>query len=145
MNVMTDTQVSRNYWWLMALRGLLAVVFGVMALVWPHQTLLALVLFFGAYAIIGGLVAVVVALQERSVYSRWWVVLLEGIAGIIAGLVAFVWPGHTALALLYVIAVWAIVTGIFEIAAASSAGWSVAREWTLGLAGVLSVLFGIVF
>jgi len=143
MNAITDTQVSRNYWWLMALRGLLAVLFGVIALVWPHITLLVLVLLFGVYAIISGAVAVVVALQERNVNSRWWVVLIEGLVGIIAGIIAFVWPGLTALALLYVIAAWAIVTGIFEIVAAFSTRLPITAEWTLALAGVLSVLLGV--
>ena len=143
MNVITDTQVSRNYWWILALRGVLAVLFGVLAIVWPHLTLLVLVLLFGAYAIVNGVMALIVALQERRVYSRWWIVLIEGLAGIIAGLVAFLWPGITALALLYVIAAWALVTGVFEIVAAFSVRLPVAMEWTLALAGILSVLLGV--
>src|SRR6266581_164653 len=85
MNVITSTQVSRNYWWILAIRGLLAVLFGLAAFVWPGLTLLVLVLLFGAYALVDGVIAVVVSLQERRVFARWWVLLLEGLVGIAAG------------------------------------------------------------
>ena len=143
MNVITSTQVSRNYWWILAIRGLLAVLFGLAAFLWPGLTLLVLVLLFGAYALVDGVIAVVVSLQERRVFARWWVLLLEGLVGIAAGVLTFVWPGITALVLLYVIAFWAIVTGVFEIAAALSGWLPVAQEWSLALAGVLSVLLGV--
>jgi uncharacterized membrane protein HdeD (DUF308 family) len=116
MNAITSTQVSRHYWWIMAIRGILAVLFGLAAIVWPGLTLLVLVLLFGAYAIIDGVMAVFISLQERIVSPRWWVLLLEGIAGIIAGVLTFLWPAITALVLLYLIAFWAIVTGLLEIA-----------------------------
>jgi len=143
MNAITGTQVSRNYWWTMGIRGLLAVLFGLAALVWPRLTLLVLVYLFGAYALVDGVVAVIVSIQERKNLRYWWVLLLEGIAGIIAGVIAFVWPGITALALLYLIAAWAIVTGILEIATALSGRLPVAQEWTLAVAGILSVVFGV--
>jgi uncharacterized membrane protein HdeD (DUF308 family) len=143
MNAITGIQVSRNSWWILALRGAFAVLFGVLALVWPHLTLLVLVLLFGAYAIVNGVMAVIVSLQERKVYPQWWVMLIAGILGIIAGLVAFLWPGIAALALLYVIAAWAIVTGVFEIAAAFATGLPFTLVWTLALAGILSVLLGV--
>jgi uncharacterized membrane protein HdeD (DUF308 family) len=143
MNAITETRVSRNYWWLLAIRGLLAVLFGIAAIVWPGLTLLVLVLLFGAYALVDGVVAVVVAFQERKFFSQWWVLLLAGLVGIIAGLIAFFWPAITALALLYVIAAWAIVTGVFEIAAAVSGRLPMTLEWTLGLVGVLSILLGV--
>jgi len=143
MNVITSTQVSRHYWWLMAIRGLLAVLFGLAAIVWPRLTLFVLVILFGAYALVDGVVAVIVSFQERKNVRQWWVVLLGGIAGIIAGVLTFVWPAITALVLLYLIAAWAIVTGILEIAAAFSRRLPIAHEWTLVLAGILSVLFGV--
>ncbi len=143
MNVITSTQVSRHYWWILGIRGLLAVLFGLAAIVWPRLTLLVLVLLFGAYALVDGVIAVVVSLQVRRVFTRWWVLLLEGLVGIIAGLLTFLWPGITALALLYVIAAWAIVTGVFEIAAAFSGRAPAGQEWALALAGVLSVLLGV--
>lgn len=143
MNVITSTQVSRHYWWLMGIRGLLAVLFGLLALVRPGPVLLGLVLLFGAYALVDGVMTVIVSLQERSVFSRWWVLLLEGLAGIAAGLLTFFWTTITALVLLYLIAAWAIVTGIFEITAAFSGLLPIAQEWTLAVAGILSVLLGI--
>jgi uncharacterized membrane protein HdeD (DUF308 family) len=143
MKAITSTQVSRHYWWLMAIRGLLAVLFGLAALVWPRLTLFVLVILFGAYALVDGVMTVIVSLQERKHLRQWWVVLLRGIAGIIAGVLTFVWPAITALALLYIIAAWAIVTGIFEIASAFSGRLPVGQEWMLVLAGVLSVLLGV--
>jgi uncharacterized membrane protein HdeD (DUF308 family) len=143
MNAITSTQVSRHYWWLMAIRGLLAVLFGLAAIVWPRLTLFVLVILFGAYALVDGVVAVIVSFQERKSVRQWWVVLLGGIAGIIVGVLTFVWPAITALVLLYLIAAWAIVTGILEIAAAFSRRLPIAHEWTLVLAGILSVLFGV--
>lgn len=143
MNVITTRQISRHYWWILGIRGLLAVLFGLAAFLWPGLTLLVLVFLFGAYALVDGVVAVIVALQERRNLRRWWVLLLEGLVGIAAGVVAFVWPAITALALLYVIAAWAIVTGVFEIAAAFLGVLPVMMEWTLALAGAISVVLGV--
>ena len=143
MSVITGIRVSRHYWWVLALRGLLAVLFGLAAFVWPSLTLLVLVLLFGAYALVDGVIAVIVSLQERRVFARWWVLLVEGLTGIAAGVLTFVWPAITALVLLYLIAAWAIVTGILEIVTAFSGRLPVAQEWTLALAGILSVLLGV--
>jgi uncharacterized membrane protein HdeD (DUF308 family) len=143
MNAITSAHVSRNYWWLMGLRGLLAVAFGVIAIVWPHVTLLVLVLLFGAYVLVDGVVAVIVSLQERKNFRQWWVLLLGGLAGIVVGVLTFVWPAITALVLLYLIAAWAIVTGVLEIAAAVSGLLPVVAEWTLALAGIISILLGV--
>jgi uncharacterized membrane protein HdeD (DUF308 family) len=143
MNAITSAHVSRNYWWLMGLRGLLAVAFGVIAIVWPHVTLLVLVLLFGAYVLVDGVVAVIVSLQERKNFRQWWVLLLGGLAGIVVGVLTFVWPAITALVLLYLIAAWALVTGVLEIAAAVSGLLPVVAEWTLALAGIISILLGV--
>lgn len=136
-------QAVRRNWWVMALRGVLAIIFGLIALVDPRIALLAFVYVFGAYAIIDGIIAAYTAIQERGSLSRWGWVLFEGILGIIAGIVAFVYPGLTALVLLYIVAIWAIVTGFMEIVAAFAIRGFAAREWALGLAGVLSIIFGI--
>jgi uncharacterized membrane protein HdeD (DUF308 family) len=144
MNAITGTPVSRQYWWVMLVRGVLAVLFGLAALIWPGLTLLVLVFLFGAYALVDGVAALVAAIQERKNNRQWWVLLLEGIAGIAAGVLAFIWPGITVLVLLYVIAAWAIVTGFIEIAAAFSGRMSAAQEWTLAAAGILSVLLGVI-
>src|ERR1700686_603030 len=143
MNAMADMRVSRNYWWLMGLRGLFAVLFGVIALLRPGLTLLVLVYLFGAYAVVSGVMAVIVSLEVRRYLHRWWVLLIEGLVGIAAGVVAFAWPFITALALLYLIAAWAIGKGVFEIAASFSGLLPMAQEWTLALAGILSILFGV--
>src|SRR5918996_5648312 len=134
--------LSRN-WWLVALRGLAAIVFGVLAFVWPAITLFALVLLFGAYMLVDGIFAIVAAVRAARREARWWLLLIEGVLGVLAGLVAFFWPGLTALALLYFIAAWAIVTGIMEIVAAIRLRQEIEGEWALGLSGLLSVIFGI--
>src|ERR671913_285847 len=134
--------LSRN-WWMLALRGLAAMVFGVLAFVWPGITLWALVLLFGAYMLVDGIFAIVAAVRAAGREARWWLLLIEGVLGVLAGLVAFFWPGLTALALLYFIAAWAIVTGIMEIVAAISLRQEIEGEWALGLSGLLSVIFGV--
>src|SRR5215217_7417001 len=122
--------LGRN-WWALALRGVAAILLGIFAFAWPGITLFVLVLFFGAYMLVDGIFAIVAAVRAAGEEDRWWLLLIEGILGVLAGLVAFFWPGLTALALLYFIAAWAIVTGIMEIVAA------------LGLSGLLSVIFGV--
>ncbi|WP_376793515.1 HdeD family acid-resistance protein [Thermogemmatispora sp.] len=141
--MMTGYQISQHAWWILAVRGVAAILFGIAALLWPHLTLLVLIYLFGAYALIDGLVAVAVALQERHIVGHWWILLIEGLAGILAGLLAFFWPGITALVLLALVATWAILTGVIEVAAALSFRRSFGLEWTLVLAGVVSILLGI--
>jgi uncharacterized membrane protein HdeD (DUF308 family) len=137
-------EAIRRNWWMLALRGVLAIIFGLIALVFPGIALLAFIYVFGAYAFIDGIIAVYTAIQERGSLNRWGWVLFEGILGIIAGIIAFIHPGFTALVLLYVVAIWAVVTGFMEIVAAFALRGFAAREWALGLAGVLSVIFGII-
>ena len=134
--------LSRN-WWLVALRGLAAIVFGVLAFVWPAITLWALVLLFGAYMLVDGIFAIVAAVRAAGREARWWLLLIEGVLGVLAGLVAAFWPCLTALALLYFIAAWAIVSGILEIAGAIRLRREIEGEWALGLSGALSLLFGV--
>jgi len=134
--------VKRN-WWIMALRGLFAVIFGLIALVAPRIALLAFIYVFAAYALVDGGIAVITSIQERELLDRWGWVLFEGILSILAGLIAFANPALTALVLLYIIAAWAIVSGISEIVAAIRLRKIIEREWLLVLAGVVSVLFGL--
>ena len=131
-------------WWVVALRGVAAVIFGILALVWPAITLGALVLLFGAYALVDGVCALWTAATGGPAASgrRPWLVL-EGVVGVAAGVVTVVWPGITALALLAVIAAWAFVTGVLEIVAAVRLRREIEGEWLMVLSGVLSVVFGI--
>ena len=130
-------------WWALVLRGVCAVIFGVGAFVWPGLTLAVLILFYGAYALIEGVLGVAWALVGRQAGSFPWGVLLAGLAGVAIGIVAFISPGLTALALLYVIAAWAIVRGVFEIIAAISLRKELDNEWLLALSGLLSVALGV--
>jgi uncharacterized membrane protein HdeD (DUF308 family) len=127
----------------LALRGLLAILFGLAAFLWPGLTLVVLVALFGAYALVDGVFAVIAGVTAAGEDERWWALLLAGIAGIAAGLVTFFWPGITALVLVYVIAAWALVTGALEIAAAVRLRKEIEGEWLLGLSGVLSVILGL--
>ena len=132
-----------RYWWMVVLRGAVAVLFGLLALIWPDITLLALVILFGAYALVDGVFALVAAFGPRAEGRRFWLAL-QGIAGIAIGAVTFIWPTITALALVYVIAVWAIVTGVLQIMAAIRLRREMRGEWLLALSGVLSVVVGII-
>ncbi len=134
-------QLAR-YWWLVALRGIAAILFGVLAFVWPGITLAVLVILFGAYALVDGILGLIAALRGETQHRL--ALALEGVVSVVAGLVAFVWPGLTALALLYIIAFWAIVTGALEIFAAVRLRRIITNELGLIIGGVLSVLFGIV-
>lgn len=133
-----------GYWRSVALRGVLAMIVGVTALIWPAATLGVLVLLFGAYALVDGLVMAGTALfgGASAAGRRAWL-LLAGVAGIAAGLVTLAWPGITALALLWLIAAWAIVTGVMEFVAAVSLRRELANKWLLGLGGIVSVAFGV--
>jgi uncharacterized membrane protein HdeD (DUF308 family) len=132
-------------WWILAVRGLVAVVFGLLALIWPEITVLTLVLVFGAYALVDGLFALVAAVRGRQLAGggRGWLVL-EGLLGVGAGIVALVWPDITALALLWVIAFWAVLTGVLEIVAAVRLRRLLDNEWLLVVAGFLSIVFGLI-
>jgi uncharacterized membrane protein HdeD (DUF308 family) len=135
-------QLARG-WWIVALRGLLGIVFGILAFVWPGITLLALVLVFGAYIFVDGVVALVQAVRFRHERERWPMLFLEGILGIAFGIVSFALPGITALAWLYTIAFWAIVTGILEIVFAIELRKLIKGEIFVGLTGVASIVLGI--
>jgi uncharacterized membrane protein HdeD (DUF308 family) len=134
--------VSRHWWWF-ALRGVAAILFGILAFSRPGTSLAALVLLFGAYAFVDGLFNVVGSFRLRHTEGRWWELLLAGLAGIAIGLVTWFYPSITALALLIVIAAWAIVVGIFEIGAAIRLRKVIRGEGWMIAAGVLSVAFGL--
>ena len=134
--------LARN-WWALALRGLVAIAFGLAAFVLPGVTLAILVMLFGAYALVDGVFAIVAGVRAAEHHERWWSVLLEGVGSILAGALAFVWPAITAVVLLYVIGFWAIVTGVLKIVSAVRVRRHLPGEVVHGLNGVISVLFGI--
>ena len=134
--------LSQN-WWLVVLRGVLAILFGVSAFIWPGITLLTLVFLFGIYAIADGLIAIWTGFSRTRESPRWWTFLLEGLLSIGAGVVALVWPDLATLVLIYMIASWAVFTGILEIIAAIRLRHEITNEWFLALGGVLSIGLGI--
>jgi uncharacterized membrane protein HdeD (DUF308 family) len=130
-------------WWAIVLRGVCAVLFGVGAFAWPGITLAVLVMLYGAYALVEGAFAVAGAIMGRRTGAFPWGVLLAGLAGIAIGLITFMSPGITAIALVYLIAAWAVLRGVFEIVAAIQLRKEIENEWLLGLAGALSVVLGL--
>lgn len=132
-------------WWLLLLRGIAAIAFGILAFVWPGLTLLTLTYMWGFYAIADGVLALWAAIAGRGgeVAPRWWLAVV-GVAGILVGLLAFVYPGMTALVLLMFIATWAIVIGVLQIWGAIRLRREIEGEWLLGLSGLLSIAFGVI-
>lgn len=129
-------------WWALLLRGIAAIVFGVLAFAWPGITILSLVLLYGAYALVDGVLAIIAAIGGGTPAPRWWLAIV-GIVGILAGIAAFLFPGLVTLYLLLFIGAWAIVSGVFEIIGAVRLRKEIDNEWMLILHGVLTVLFGV--
>ncbi|MGH7588935.1 MAG: HdeD family acid-resistance protein [Gemmatimonadota bacterium] len=134
--------LARN-WWLVGLRGVAGILFGLLTLFNPAITLAVLVLFFGAYALADGVFTTIAAIARRRNVPRWGWLLVSGVLGILIGVLTFLMPGLTALVLLYIIASWAIIRGIAEIVAAIQLRKVITGEWLLVLAGVLSAVFGV--
>lgn len=132
-------------WWLFLVRGIIAVLFGLAAIVWPELTITTLVIVFGAYAVIDGVIAIIGGFQSRDGNDQWWVYVLIGLAGIIVGIWAMLFPGLTAIGLLYFIAAWLLITGVLQIIYAIRVRREISNEWLLVLSGVLSTILGIVF
>jgi uncharacterized membrane protein HdeD (DUF308 family) len=130
-------------WWILLIRGISATVFGVVAIVWPGITLLTLVILYGAVALIDGLAGIALGVRGGVAGRTWWEMILLGLLGVIAGVVAFAWPGLTAVVLLVIIALWAIIRGVLEIIGAIALRKIIQGEWLLILSGVLSIGFGV--
>ena len=130
-------------WWLVVLRGIAAILFGVLAFAWPGLTLFTLVILWGAFTLVDGVLALAAAIMGGNPMPRWWLAIV-GIAGVIVGLMTFAWPGVTAFVLLIFIAAWAIVLGVLEIYGAIRLRKEIEGEWFLILNGALSILFGLV-
>jgi uncharacterized membrane protein HdeD (DUF308 family) len=140
MRPMLD-DLARN-WWLILLRGICAIIFGVLTLMWPGLSLLTLVLLYGIFALFDGGLAIGAAIMGGTPAPRWWLAL-AGVLGIAAGAITLMWPGITGLVLLFFIAGWAIAAGVFEIVGAIRLRKEIEGEWWLIATGILSVLFGV--
>ena len=130
-------------WWALLLRGLAAIAFAVLTWTRPGISLVALVALFGAYALVDGMVGVWMGIAGHKMHEDWWVLFLGGLLGITVGIVTFLAPGITALALLFYIAIWAVGTGVLEIVLAIRLRKVITGEWLLVLGGLASVVFGV--
>jgi len=137
------TKIIALNWWALALRGAVAIIFGLLAFFMPVVTLYSLTILFGAYALIDGVVSLVAAVRSARHGEHWWELLFEGIIGLGTAVVTVIWPAVTLVVLIYIIGAWALITGVLEIAAAFRLRRHIAGEWMLGLVGVASVLFGV--
>ena len=130
-------------WWAIALRGFAAVLFGIAAFMWPDITLGVLAPLFGAYAMINGVFAVIEAFSRDVSRERWWALLFEGVVSIVVGAMILIWQGLTTMGLLFLIAFWAIMTGVFEIITAIRLRHEIRGEWMMALIAILSMAFGL--
>jgi len=136
-------ELLARHWWLLVLRGVSAIVFGVLAFSWPGVTVQVLLIFFGAYMLVDGVFTVIAALRGREHTEHWVLLLLEGLLGVGVGVLTWVAPVIAGIAILMYIAAWALVTGVLEIVTAIRLRREIEGEFWLGLAGVLSVGFGV--
>ena len=130
-------------WWAIALRGVVAILFALVTFTMPGLTVSAILALIGAYMLVEGVLAIVASIRGMKEHDRWGWMLIEGIVSIVAGLIVFLMPNTSAVALVWLIAAWAIITGVLEIAAAIHLRKMISNEWTLILAGVLSILLGV--
>jgi uncharacterized membrane protein HdeD (DUF308 family) len=131
--------LARN-WWALALRGALAFLFGILAVLWPGITLAVLILLYAVYAIADGVTAIIAAVWAMAHHERWGMLIVEGLVGIGAGIIALIWPGLTLLALAWLLAAWAVLTGALMLSAAFRLRHG---GWLLGLSGTVSIVWGV--
>ncbi len=148
MDEITDTNESMDdllsrSWWMLALRGVLALAFGILALIWPGLTLAALVALFAAYVLISGVVSILGAVKNRKADREWWLILILGLVSVAAGVLSIMQPALTALVLVLVMGANALVTGVLDIAVAIRLRKTIEGEWLLIAAGIASIIFGI--
>jgi uncharacterized membrane protein HdeD (DUF308 family) len=138
----TDLQQIANFRTMILFRGIAAILFGIVTLAWPGLTIITFTFLFGVYAIVNGITTIAASLRNRE--EGWFLLLVEGILSILAGLIALVWPGTATFAFIYLLAAWAIVTGIIELLAPLSFPMNGGRALLMVLAGLVSIVFGIV-
>jgi len=137
-------RMSNRHWWLMVIQSVAAILFGVLALIWPQPALGAIVIIFGALALLDGAGSFAAAMARRTFDQAWWFGLISGFAGVVVGLMALIWPGLTALALLIMMIAWALVIGVVELVFAFSSALPSPLRFAYGASGLTSVLFGII-
>lgn len=141
MNTALLHLLAKN-WWVLLLRGILAIVFGIMAFTWPGLTLYTLVILYAAYAAADGVLSLAAAIRGGGFVPRWWLVLV-GLIALAAAVAIFLYPGMSALILLIFVGWWAILRGIFEIVGAIQIRKEIDNEWWLVLGGLVSIAFGV--
>ncbi|MGC1244172.1 MAG: DUF308 domain-containing protein [Chryseosolibacter sp.] len=135
-------QLTYN-WWTLALRGGLGILLGLTAFFFPGITLSALIILFGAFTLLEGAFLLIAGVRSRKKHERWGILILHGVLSILVAIIAFAAPLATALALLYLIAAWALLSGLIEIAAAIKLRKQIQGEWALALEGVVTILFAV--
>ena len=143
MSILTGGHMLARNWWTWLIRGIAAIVFGILAFLSPVGTILAIGILFGAYAFVDGIFAIVAAVRAAETHQRWWPLLIEGIIGIVIAAITFYDIRITLLALYFTIAAWAFLTGIVEIAAGVQLRKHLANEFWLILSGIISILFAV--
>lgn len=133
-----------KYWWAMIMRGILAILFAMLALFWTHFTLELLVLVFGAFVLVEGIISVFGSIGAAEEHKQWWTYLLRGLLGILIGLLILFWPGITVIVFVYLVAIWAVLMGIMEIWVGSKLLEEVSGKWALTTIGVISIIVGII-
>lgn len=139
-----DKKVMSKYWWAMILRGILAILFAILALFWTGFTLELLVLVFGAFVLVEGIVSIFGSVGAAEAHKEWWAYLLRGILGIVVGLLILFWSGITAAVFVYLIAIWAVLMGIIELWMSSKFIEGIPGKWAVTTVGILSILVGII-
>jgi uncharacterized membrane protein HdeD (DUF308 family) len=137
------SRLMLGYWWVLLLRGVLGILFGMVACAWPGMVLGTLVFLFGAFAFVDGIFSVYHAFSGRKEHEHWWVLLLEGLLGIAFGMITFQAPGITATVLILYIAFWAMATGVLRIILAVRLRKEIEGEWWMALAGLAGIFFGV--
>jgi len=132
-----------DYWWITLIRGIIAVIFGIAAIVWPTITLAILLTIFGIFMLIEGIITFISAFQATREETSWFWLVIEGIVDFIIGVAVFAVPGITAVALLYFIAAWAIIAGAIKVITALQNRQEVSGVWLYGLGGIISIIFGL--
>jgi uncharacterized membrane protein HdeD (DUF308 family) len=137
-----ETSLASRWGWIVT-RGVVAILFGILALSRPGPMTLSLVMLFAAYAFVGGIATIITAAQRGRIGESWGMLMLDGVLGVAVAVVAVLWPASTALAFVWVLAAWAIITGALEIGSAINLRKVIDHEWSLGLAGALTILLGL--